>query len=86
MAATVSAADANREFSKLLRRVREGQTVTIMSHGRPVAKLVPVSSHDRVAEAAKKALLKRLRSQKGERIGRITWTRDELHERDGERP
>ena len=86
MAATVSAADANREFSKLLRRVREGQSVTITSHGRPVAKLVPVSVEDRVREAAKKALFKRLRTQKGERIGAITWTRDELHERDGDWP
>jgi prevent-host-death family protein len=86
MAATVSAADANREISKLLRRVREGQTVTIMSHGRPVAKLVPVSVEDRVRDAAKKALLKRLKSQKGGRIGPITWTRDELHERGGEWP
>jgi prevent-host-death family protein len=86
MAATVSAADANREFSKLLRRVREGQTVTITSHGRPVAKLVPLSVHDRVREAARKALFKRLKSQKGERIGTISWTRDELHERDEERP
>jgi len=86
MAATVSAADANREFSKLLSRVRNGQTVTIMSHGRPVAKLVPVNAGDRVAEAAKKALLTRLRRQKGRGIGPITWTRDELHERDGEWP
>jgi len=86
MAATVSAADANRQFSKLLRRVREGQTVTIMSHGRPIARLVPVGAEDRVREAARKALFKRLRSQKGVRIGPITWTRDELHERGGEWP
>jgi prevent-host-death family protein len=86
MATTISAADANREFSKLLRRVRDGHSVTITSHGRPVAKLVPVSAKDRVAEAAKKALLTRLRRQKDGRIGAITWTRDELHERDGEWP
>ena len=82
--ATMSAADANREFSKLLRRVRDGQSVTITSHGRPVAKLVPVSGADRVREAARTALFKRLKSQKGGRIAKITWTRDELHERDGE--
>ena len=86
MAATVSAADANREFSKLLRRVREGQSVTITSHGRPVARLVPVSAESRIREAAKQALLKRLRSQKGGRIKKITWTREELHERDGSWP
>jgi prevent-host-death family protein len=85
MPASVSAADANREFSKLLRRVREGETVTITSHGRPVARLVPVSAGDRMREAARKALFRRLRTQKGVRIGPITWTRDELHER-GEWP
>jgi prevent-host-death family protein len=80
MAATMSAADANREFSKLLRRVREGQSVTITSHGRPVAKLVPISAKDRVREAARKALFKHLRKQRGERIPR-TWTREDLYER-----
>ena len=39
---TVSAADANRYFSKLLREVRDGGRVTITSHGRPVAEMVPV--------------------------------------------
>lgn len=86
MAAIVSAADANREFSKLLRRVREGQSVTITSHGRPIAKLVPIDADARLREAARKALFKRLRTQKGGRIGPITWTRDELHERDGKWP
>ena len=54
----VSAADANREFSKLLRRVREGQSVTITSHGRPVARLVPLSAESRMREAAKQALFR----------------------------
>lgn len=79
MAASVSAADANREFSKLLRRVREGHTVTITSHGRPVAKLVPVGAEDRVRDAAWNALMKRLKTQKrGINIG--SWTRDELYD------
>jgi prevent-host-death family protein len=81
MPAAVSAADANREFSKLLRRVRDGESITIMNHGRPVAKLVPVSAEDRVRAAARRALFDYLRSQKGGKpIGR--WTRKELYERD----
>jgi prevent-host-death family protein len=83
MPAAVSAADANREFSKLLRRVRAGESITIMSHGRPVAKLVPMTVENRVREAAWQALFKRLKSQKGEHIAR-DWTRDDLYERDGE--
>ena len=79
--AAISAADANREFSRLLRRVREGQSITITSHGRPVARLVPVTAEDRVRSAARKALFKRLRTQKGENIP-VTWTRDALYDRD----
>ncbi|TIV74086.1 MAG: type II toxin-antitoxin system prevent-host-death family antitoxin, partial [Mesorhizobium sp.] len=32
----VSAADANRRFSHILRAVREGQSYVVTSHGRPV--------------------------------------------------
>ena len=38
---SISAAEANRSFSKLLADVKRGETVTITSHGEPVAKLVP---------------------------------------------
>ena len=74
----VSAADANREFSKLLRQVRQGLSYVITSHGRPVAKIVPISGDDKVRAAARATLFKRLRSQRGVNIGR--WTRDELYD------
>jgi prevent-host-death family protein len=80
MPAAVSAADANREFSKLLRRVRQGQAFVITSHGQAVAKIVPVSGDDKVRAAARTTLFKRLRSQRGGDVGR--WTRDELYDRD----
>ena len=80
MSKTVSAADANRDFSKLLRDVRNGLSVVITSHGKPVAKIVPFVAQDRVRAAAKATLLARLRSQRAINIGR--WTRDELYERD----
>lgn len=79
MSNTVSAADANRDFSKLLRDVRNGLSVVITSHGKPVAKIVPFVSQDRVRAAAKATLLARLRAQRAINIGR--WTRDELYER-----
>ena len=80
MAASISAADANRHFSHLLRRVREGRTIVVTSHGRPVAKLVPIEKRDEVAAGARAALLERLRDAPAIDIGR--WTRDELYERD----
>ncbi|MEP9387360.1 type II toxin-antitoxin system prevent-host-death family antitoxin [Mesorhizobium sp. KR9-304] len=80
MEETVSAAEANREFSKLLRGVREGNSYVVTSHGRPVAKLVPLTEEMSRREDAKQKLLKRLRNQPALNAGK--WTRDELYERD----
>ncbi len=74
----VSAADANRRFSELLRTVRGGRTVVVTSHGKAVARIVPISQHDRASEGARAALLDRLRAEPVTSIGR--WTRDELYE------
>lgn len=74
----VSAADANRKFSKLLRAVREGQSYVVTSHGRAVARIVPAEKESGVARGARIALLKRLRSEPVVTIGR--WNRDELYE------
>jgi prevent-host-death family protein len=75
----ISAAEANRGFSRLLREVREGATYVVTSHGRPVARVTPydtVSPEDRAA--AREALFARLRSQPAMDIG--PWTREELHD------
>lgn len=74
----VSAADANRKFSKLLRAVREGQSYVVTSHGKAVAKIVPADKDDEAMRGARAALLKRLRSEPVATIGR--WSRDELYE------
>jgi prevent-host-death family protein len=80
MEKAISAADANRKFSQVLRDIREGHSYIVTSHGRPVARIAPVDADTQRREAAKAALLKRLRSQPVVNIGR--WTRDELYERD----
>lgn len=75
----VSAADANREFSRLLRRVRAGHSVVITSHGRPIARMTPISEGSAVSAAARRALFDRLSAEPVVKAGR--WTRDELHRR-----
>lgn len=40
----ITAADANRGFSSLLREVQEGEEVTILSRGKPVARMISVTS------------------------------------------
>jgi prevent-host-death family protein len=74
----VSAADANRKFSKLLRAVRDGQSYVVTSHGRAVAKIVPAVDDGAATHVARNALLKRLRSEPVVKIG--PWKRDELYE------
>ena len=70
---SVSAAEANREFSKLLAEVKRGESVTITSHGEPVAKLVPYQDEAELAgrEAAKRQLLDRLRGQPSLNLGPV---------------
>jgi prevent-host-death family protein len=78
MEKVVSAADANRRFSGLLREVRGGTSYVVTSHGRPVARLVPLEKNESLARKARAALLRRLRSEPVVRIGR--WRRDDLYE------
>jgi prevent-host-death family protein len=80
MGKSVTAAAANRDFSKLLREVRTGRSIVITNHGKPVAKIVPFTAADGVRDAARALLLDRLRTQPAIDIGR--WTRDDLYERD----
>jgi prevent-host-death family protein len=80
MEKTISAADANRNFSRLLRDVREGRSYVVTSHGRPVARIAPVQSKQgKVGDSPGWGrLLRRLRKQPVMNIGR--WTRDELYD------
>jgi prevent-host-death family protein len=77
----ISAADANRRFSQLLRGVREAHaTYVVTSHGKPVAKITPVDEGSNVKRRARELLLARLKSQPALGAGR--WTRDELYDDD----
>ena len=80
MQEAVSAADANRKFSLLLRGVREGRSYIVTSHGKAVARLIPVGKYEGVAASAREALLSRLEKQPVLQVER--WSRDELYEDD----
>jgi prevent-host-death family protein len=80
MDTAISAADANRAFSRLLREVREeGRSFVVTAHGKPVARLVPCDAADAARGAARAELLARLAAQPVVDVGR--WSRDELYER-----
>ncbi|MCO5121136.1 MAG: type II toxin-antitoxin system prevent-host-death family antitoxin [Burkholderiaceae bacterium] len=78
MEEAVSAAEANRKFSLILRGVREGHSYVVTSHGRPVARIVPADRRESIVAGARTALLSRLERQPVLNAGR--WTRDELYE------
>ena len=85
---TVSAREANQQFSKLLEAAVGGEEVTITRHGVPVAKLVPVPRRappTRRASARRRAAIAWLRVRSAARAGTLDdWTRDELYDRDAD--
>lgn len=52
MTRTVSAAQANREFSKLLRAVTTGESFIVTSRGKPVATIAPAPQKDEAEHEA----------------------------------
>jgi prevent-host-death family protein len=84
---TVSAREANQQFSKLLEAAVEGEEVTITRRGVPVARLIPVLTDEVLIarERRRRAALEWLRSNALEGGTRDSWTRDELYDRDADR-
>ncbi len=81
MTKTVSAAQANREFSKLMKLVESGEEVVVTSRGKPTIKLVPVIEVDHAAlrrQRAFDALTRRLESQTAQNLPRAT--REDMYE------
>ena len=79
----VTASEANRSFSELLRGVEHGQSVAVTRHGRTVARIVPAEAAETEAKEARarrlQAYLKRAARRPVIDIGR--WSRDDLYQR-----
>jgi prevent-host-death family protein len=75
----ITATEANRDFSKLLDRVAEGEAVGITKHGKIVATLNPASSARSDLEEFKRRHIQELRARKP-RLGLKRGTRDELYD------
>ena len=75
---TVAAAEANRQFSKILREVRAGESFTITSHGEPVATLAPAQRDHAKRRAALLRYLKTLDPAKAMNLGR--FKRDDAYD------
>jgi prevent-host-death family protein len=77
---TVSAAEANRSFSKLLGGINKGEQYTITSHGKPVAQLLPIDTSDEEGrkELARLRLFEALEARPVLNLPR--FTRDEIYD------
>lgn len=72
----ISASEANQRFSELLREVAAGESFTVTSRGRPVARVLPVEQHDQQRKI--KQLLAYVRKRPIRHAG--PWTREDLYE------
>lgn len=78
----VTASEANRNFSEVLRKVEHGESIAVTRHGRTVARIVPVTTQDAERDlraARRQAYLDRAAGRSVTEIG--PWSRDELYER-----
>ncbi|WP_395650263.1 type II toxin-antitoxin system Phd/YefM family antitoxin [Brevundimonas sp.] len=81
MERSISATDANREFSRVLNEVAGGETYIVTSRGKPVARLAPMRPEEMdQAERQRRlhALLDRLAELPPQNLGRVT--RDDGYE------
>lgn len=49
----ISASEANQRFSELLRDVAGGESFTVTSHGKPVARVVPIDRQGKQRSVAR---------------------------------
>jgi prevent-host-death family protein len=72
----ISASEANQHFSEMLRDVAEGESFTVMSRGRAVARVLPVDRNKEKRQI--KRLLDFVETIPVRHAG--DWTRDELYD------
>jgi prevent-host-death family protein len=80
---SVSAREANQQFSRILRDVEAGAEILVTRRGQPVARIVPVQpSRERQLTPEPEAALERTRRrlEKGWDLGGGKFNRDELYD------
>jgi prevent-host-death family protein len=67
---TLGAFEAKAQFSALLDRAAAGEEIVVTKHGKPVAKIVSVTTSESVDVGA---LLKRMREGRTASLGGLDW-------------
>ncbi len=72
----ITASEANQRFSEMLRDVANGESFTVTSRGRPVARVVPVQR-----KGGREAVKRLIAYFEANPVGRTgPWTRDDLYD------
>lgn len=75
----VTATEANRHFSEILKRVSEGEEIQIESRGKLIAELTPARKANKSQLSARQRLFERL--SKSETVVVGDWAREDLYDR-----
>ena len=83
MATEVTLREANQRFAQYVRAVEQGEAFVITRRGKPVARLLPMESGQRVLTPEQQAARERARERmrKGWDLGGLKFNRDELYDR-----
>lgn len=69
---TIGAFAAKTHFSAILEEVEKGERVTITKHGRPVARLVPITSRDD-RDSVEKTIQRMKKFGQSHTLGGLDW-------------
>lgn len=77
----ISATDANRDFSSLLGKVAAGETYVVTSHGKPVARFMPIKAEavDPAVVAARRVHIAALKARRPGKT-QPRFSRDEFYD------
>ena len=75
----IGATEARRHLSRLLDRVAQGESLTVTRHGKPVARLVPVTNDRERAQQAATRIIERHRHIKRVPLAVLMTTIHEGH-------
>ena len=82
MERTVTATEANREFSRILGEVAEGESYVVTARGKPVARISPIRPDKAEKDARAEAWIRLVREAASRpAMNAGPWTREELYER-----
>ncbi len=74
----ITATEANQRFSEMLRDVADGESFTVTSRGKPVARITPARDSDEEIRRKQADLLEYLRAKKPFVVK--PWKREDLYD------